>query len=74
MFEKIVLATDLCPAWDEIVAGAREFKELVTTRALKKCLWEGARGLRPLALRPKPFGRALTALKLREGLEESEHE
>ena len=28
MFEKIVLATDLSPAWDEIVACAGEFKAL----------------------------------------------
>ena len=28
MFEKIVLATDLSPAWDEIVACAGEFKGL----------------------------------------------
>lgn len=28
MFEKIILATDLSPAWDEIVACAGQFKPL----------------------------------------------
>ena len=34
MFEKIVLATDLSPAWDEIVACAGEFKGLGCTQVI----------------------------------------
>ena len=32
MFKTIVLATDLSPAWDEIVACAGEFKALGVNR------------------------------------------
>ena len=34
MFEKIVLATDLSPAWNEIVACAGEFKALGAVKVI----------------------------------------
>jgi len=58
MFERIVLATDLSPAWDEIVACAGEFKALgcsqvILTYVISVKFMAGMEGMLQAAARPK---------------------
>jgi len=58
MFEKIVLATDLSPAWDEIVACAGEFKALgckqvILTHVITVKFMVGMEGALQAEARPK---------------------
>ncbi|TSA07378.1 MAG: universal stress protein [Deltaproteobacteria bacterium] len=58
MFERIVLATDLSPAWDEVVACAGEFKALgcnqvILTYVISVKFMAGMEGMLQAAARPK---------------------
>ncbi|MDD3580498.1 MAG: universal stress protein [Desulfobacca sp.] len=58
MFEKIVLATDLSPAWDEIVTCAGEFKalggtEIILTHVITVRFLGGLKGALEAEARPK---------------------
>ncbi len=58
MFKTIVLATDLSPAWDEIVACAGEFKalgasEIILTHVITVKFMSGMEGLLEAETRPK---------------------
>ena len=58
MFEKIILATDLSPAWDEIVACAGEFKALgckqvILTYVISVKFMAGMEGILQSTARPK---------------------
>ena len=58
MFEKIVLATDLSPAWDEIVSCAGEFKALgcsqvILTHVITVKFMTGMEGMLEAEARPK---------------------
>ena len=58
MFERIVLATDLSPAWDEVVACAGEFKALgcsqvILTYVISVKFMAGMEGSLQTAARPK---------------------
>ncbi|MFA5112174.1 MAG: universal stress protein, partial [Desulfobaccales bacterium] len=58
MFKTIVLATDLSPAWDEIVACAGEFKALgcsrvILTYVISVKFMAGMEGMLVSAARPK---------------------
>ena len=58
MFERIVLATDLSPAWDEIVACAGEFKalgckQIILTYVISVKFMAGMEGILQAAARPK---------------------
>lgn len=58
MFETIVLATDLSPAWDEVIACAGEFKGLgcttaILTHVISVKFMAGMEGLLQAAARPK---------------------
>ena len=58
MFKTIVLATDLSPAWDEIIACAGEFKalgasEIILTHVITVKFMSGMEGLLEAETRPK---------------------
>ena len=58
MFEKIVLATDLSPAWNEIISGAGEFKALgckqvILTYVISVKFMAGMEGILQSTARPK---------------------
>ena len=58
MFERIVLATDLSPAWDEVVACAGEFKalgckQIILTYVISVKFMAGMEGSLQAAARPK---------------------
>jgi nucleotide-binding universal stress UspA family protein len=58
MFERIVLATDLSPAWDEVVACAGEFKalgckQIILTYVISVKFMAGMEGSLQAAARPR---------------------